>query len=160
VLRFLVATLLLTLVCVNAVAETDNVYVKRVERDIEVVYKQVFTSLENNGYFVVFEPNIGKNLSHFAERWGENYNRNKLEAIRSMVFCNAWYANAVSNADPDLVALCPLHVTLTHKSGVTSVLFVRPGRVAVGSPAEQVAQELEQDVIRAIESGVGAAAPH
>lgn len=133
--------------------EEASVYVKKVKGDFSATYKKVFTALETNGYFVVFEPNIGKNLSHFAQRWGKNYNKNELEAIRSMVFCNAWYANEVSNMDPDMVALCPLHITLTHKKGVTKILFVRPSHVAANSPAKQVVTELEQDVIRAIEQG-------
>ena len=133
--------------------DESSVYVKKVKGEFAATYKKVFTALENNGYFVVFEPNIGKNLSHFAQRWGKNYNKNELEAIRSMVFCNAWYANEVSNMDPDMVALCPLHITLTHKQGVTKILFVRPSQVAADSPAKDVVTELEQDVIRAIEQG-------
>ena len=130
-----------------------SVYVKKVKGDFSATYKKVFTALENNGYFVVFEPNIGKNLSHFAQRWGKKYNKNDLEAIRSLVFCNAWYANEVSNLDPDMLALCPLHITLTHKKGVTSILFVRPSQVASDSPAKKIVTELEKDVIRAVEQG-------
>ncbi len=146
----------------NSVSSTEQfmakpkpmVYVKKIKSPLNVVYKKVFTSLDNNGYFVVFEPNIGKNLAHFAKRWGDDYNKNKLESIRSMVFCNGWYANKVSNVDPNMMALCPLHITLIHKKGVTKVLFVRPGRVAVNSPAEEIANELEQDVIRSIEEAL------
>ena len=130
------------------------VYVRQVKAPMDKVYNRIYSSLENNGYFVIIEPNIGKNLAHFAQRWGKDYNKNKLESIRSMVFCNGWYANQVSNMDPEMLALCPLHITLTHKAGMTQVLFVRPGRVAVGSPAEEVALELEQDVIRSIEEGL------
>ena len=128
-----------------------RIYKKTVKAEFTVTYKKVFSALENNGYFVVFEPNIGKNLSHFEQRWGKNYNKNELEAVRSMVFCNAWYANEVSNLDPDMMALCPLHITLTHKKGETAILFVRPSQVAIDSPAKTIAEELEQDVIRAIE---------
>lgn len=131
----------------------SSVYVKKVKGDFSATYKKVFTALENNGYFVVFELNIGKNLSHFAQRWGKNYNKNDLEAIRSMVFCNAWYANEVSNMDSDMLALCPLHITLTHKKGITKILFVRPSQVASDSLAKKAVTELEQDVIRAIEQG-------
>lgn len=137
-----------------SLAESQMIYEKRVKGDLEVTYKQVFNALENNGYYVVFEPNLGKNLEHFKQRWGNDYNKNKLEAIRSMVFCSAWYANAMSNADPQMLALCPLHISLVHKEGVTRILFVRPSLVATGSPAEKVALELEQDVIRTIESGL------
>jgi hypothetical protein len=53
-----------------------------------------------------------------------------------------------------MLALCPLHVTLTHKAGETRVLFVRPDAVAAGSAAEAIAGELTRDVIKAIEQGV------
>jgi len=73
------------------------IYDRTVTSGMDEVYKNIFTALENNSYFVLFEPNIGKNLSHFAKRWGDDYNKNKLTSIRSMVFCNAWYANKISN---------------------------------------------------------------
>ncbi len=130
-----------------------SVYVKKVKGEFAATYKTVFTALENNGYYVVFEPNIGRTLSNFAQRWGKNYNKNKLDAVRSMVFCNAWYANEISNMDSEMLALCPLHITLIHKKGVTSILFVRPSQVASDSAAKKVVTELEQDVIRAIEQG-------
>ncbi|MGD8547829.1 MAG: DUF302 domain-containing protein [Thiohalophilus sp.] len=128
-----------------------RVYVKKIKQPLPEVYTKVFTAMENGGYFVLFEPNIGKNLEHFSQRWGDDYNRNKLEEIRSMVFCNAWYANQISNADPELLALCPLHLTLIHKKGMTTILFVRPSQVAADSPAKKVATELENDVINTIE---------
>ena len=121
---------------------------------MENTYDTVYKSLEENGFYVVFEPNIQKNLSHFAERWGDNYNRNGLEGIRAMVFCNGWYANAVSNADPELLALCPLHVTLIQKDGKTRVLFTRPTLVAAGSQAEAVAKEIEDEVAKALDAAM------
>lgn len=141
---------------VSAVAQAESpmIYEKRVKGELEKTYKQIFNALENNGYYVVFEPNIGKNLAHFKKRWGKDYNKNNLEAIRSMVFCNAWYANQISNADPQLLALCPLHISLVHKEGMTRILFIRPSLVATGSGAEKVALELEQDVIRTIEGSL------
>ena len=131
--------------------ETD----KNLEKSYDVVYK----ALEDNKFFVVFEPNIQKNLSRFAERWGEKYNRNGLEGIRSMVFCNGWYANAVSNADPDMLALCPLHITLVQKDGVTRILFARPTVIAGDSKALAVAREIEQEVSKALDEAVAALKP-
>lgn len=135
-------------------AKKPLVYEKVVNTEMDVTYKKIFTALENNGYYVIFEPNLGKNLSLFASRWGEEYNQNKLESIRSMVFCNGWYANRISNIDPTLLALCPLHVTLYTKEKKTHILFVLPGKIAEGSKAGKVANELQGDVIRAIESAV------
>ncbi len=125
-----------------------------VDKDLETAYPVVYQALEANKFFVVFEPDIQHNLSRFAERWGEDYNRNRLEGIRAMVFCNGWYANQVSNADPDMLALCPLHITLVQQAGSTRILFVKPTQVAQGSKAEALAVELEQAVSTTIDQAL------
>ena len=129
-LGLLMATMTSLLPAGETSQSQSAVYVKKVKSDFNSVYKKVYKELENNNFYVAFEPNIGKNISGFAKRWGKDYNQNKLDEIQSMVFCNGWYANKVSNADPDMLALCPLHLTMTSKNGVTSILFVRPGKVA------------------------------
>ena len=53
-----------------------------------------------------------------------------------------------------MLALCPLHITLYSKNDKTHILFVQPSKVASGSQAEDVAKELEKDVIRTIEAAV------
>ena len=53
-----------------------------------------------------------------------------------------------------MLALCPLHLTLTQKAGRVTVLFSRPSVTAKGSTAEASAKELEEKVIKAIESGL------
>ncbi len=136
------------------VKDEGMIYVKKRRKPLSGLYRSIFTALEHNGYYVLIEPNIGKNLSHFAQRWGNDYNKNKLEEIRSMVFCNAWFANKISNADPHMLALCPLHITLIQKGKLTTIVFVRPGKVAENSPASAVAEELEKDIIRIIENAV------
>jgi uncharacterized protein (DUF302 family) len=139
---------------VNTAKVNPLIYDRTVPGEMDDVYKHVFTALENNSYFVIFEPNIGKNLSFSAKRWGDDYNKNKLSSIRSMVFCNAWYANRISNIDPSMLAMCPLRLTLYTKDKQTHILFVRPGKVAAASKAHKVAKELEDDVIRTIEVAI------
>lgn len=131
-----------------------SVFSVSVDKPISEVYGKVYESLEDSRFYVVFEPDIGKNLSSFAERWGDQYNRNKLDAIRSLVFCNGWYANQVSNKDPAMLALCPLHMTLIEKDGKTTALFARPTVIAADSPARDILAELEYEVIAAIKKGM------
>ncbi len=135
-------------------AAESNVYKQSVKATMEKVYPAVYESLENARFFVVFEPKISDNLQRFAERWGENHNRNKLDSIRSMVFCNAWYANEVSNADPDMLGLCPLRVGLYEKQGVTTVVFARPSVIGEHSKAKDVLLEVEKEIIEAIKNGL------
>lgn len=140
----------------NAHAAAPGVYENSVKQPLNATYDRLKAALEESGFRVVYEVDIGDNLSKIAAKIGKDYNQSQLEGIKSMVFCNGIAANKVSNADPSLLALCPLHVTLVHKAGLTTVLFVRPGIVAQGSPALQAAQELETKVIKLIEAGLNA----
>jgi uncharacterized protein (DUF302 family) len=138
------------------VAQSSNVLVWEIDKPLESVYSTVYDQLENHRFYVVFEPDIQSNLSRMAEKWGDNYNRNKLQGIRSLVFCNGWYANAVSNADPNMLALCPLHITLIQQENRTRILFLRPSVIAQGSKAEAIGVELEQAVSKALDAAVSA----
>ena len=149
----LLATLFVSLLFnVNVIA--GNVYKQTVNVGIDKVYPAVYESLENARFYVVFEPDIGKNLQRFPEKWDDKYTQNKLDSIRSMVFCNGWYANAVSNVDPDMLALCPLRIGLYEKQGKTTVLFARPTVIAEKSAAKPVLLQVEKEVIEAIKKGI------
>jgi len=135
-------------------AELPGVRHWSVEQDMEVTYKSIYKSLEKNDMFVIFEPNIGRNLAGFAGRWGDNYNRNRLQDIRSMVFCSAWYVNEVSNIDPKLLALCPMHITLYRQDNITHIVYTRPTHVGRRSAAAGLLEGLEAKVSAAVEAGI------
>ena len=131
-----------------------GVYRQHVNKPIAQVYDNVYKSLEDARFFVVFEPNIGANLANFSKKWGDDYNKNNLTGLRSMVFCNGWYANKVSNLDPDMLGFCPLHLSLVERDGETTVLFNRPSIIAQHSPAKALFLEIETEVIEAIKKGL------
>ena len=139
-----------------AQAADETVFSHSINKPLNEVYDRVYKELEQQGFYVVFEANIGKNLSNFADKWGEDYNRSKLDGIRSLVFCNGWYANQVSNADPAMLAICPLHITLIEKAGATTALFVRPAVIAANSPAHAVLSQVETKIINAIRTAMPA----
>ena len=149
-------TSLVSFLCLSfsSVYADSSVFTYSVDKPVSDIYDNVYKSLEDARLYVVLEPDIGKNLAGFAERWGDQYNRNKLTAIRGMVFCNGWYANQVSNLDPHMLAFCPLHLTLIEKDGVTTALFARPTVIAADSPAKDILAELENEVIAAIKKGM------
>ena len=147
--------LLFTLFSLNALAESPSVYEKTFDQNLDTAYPRVYKALEGNGFKVVYEIDMQENLTKFAAKNAvKDFNLNQLEANKSMVFCNGPLAVKISNADPAMLALCPLHLTLTQKAGRVTVLFVRPGVIAKGSKAEAPAKELEEKVIKAIESGL------
>ena len=153
--RIWTGLLLLPLLLTSQISRAgETVFKLTVDAPVQQVYDKVYKGLEDNNFYVVFEPDIGSNLSRFAQRWGDEYNQNKLSAIRSMVFCNGWYANQVSNKDPDMLGLCPLHATVIGRQGKTTVLFNRPSVIAAHSPALELIKEIEQEVIQAIDKSL------
>lgn len=134
--------------------EISGVYSRQVNKPVSKVYDKLYKSLEDARFFVVFEPDIGANLARFSEKWGDDYNRNNISEIRSMVFCNGWYANKVSNLDPNMLGFCPLHLTLIEREGKTTVLFNRPGVIAQNSPAKELLMKIESEVIEAIQQAM------
>ena len=155
-MRVILKSLILSLVFLSApvLAGGSTVFEYTVNKPIKQVYGKVYKSLEDSRFFVVQEINMGENLAGFSKKWGEDYNRNKLTAIRSMVFCNGWYANQVSNKDPNMLGLCPLHITLYEKDGKTTALFNRPTVTARKSKAFEVLEDVEGEVIVAIKMGM------
>lgn len=149
--------LLLTIFPLTALAEAPAILRLDAKAPMERTYQAVSVALEEARFWIVFEADLGASMAGFAERWGEDLNRNALDGIRSIVVCNAWYANQVSNADPDLLALCPLRVNLVEKEGITRVLFARPTVIAAGSPGIAVIEEIEQVIATALRAGVAAA---
>jgi len=138
----------------SAHAQDPSVFKITVDKPMSAVYKNVYESLEDSRFYVVLEPNMGEIFSGFAERWGDEYNQNKLTALRSMVFCNAWYANQVSNKDPDMLGFCPLHITLVEKQGKTTILFSSPTAITGNSPAHGLFRTIETEVIDAIKKAM------
>ncbi len=138
----------------TAYAAPAGVFKVEVDRPVDTVYPAVYAALEDARFWVVFEADILANIARFENKWGEDFNRANLDAIRSMVVCNGWFANAVSGADPDLVALCPLCVGFYERAGRTTVVFARPTANAQGSPGIDVVAEVEAMVVKAIRLAV------
>lgn len=143
---------LLFLLGMSAVwADQQTVYRKDVESNLETTYKTLYKAMEDNRFYVLFEARISDQMARFATRWGEDYNRQQLTGIRNMLVCNIWYTNQVANADPDMLALCPLRLAVVEKDGKSRILFARPSVMATGSAAEPVIREVEKEIIGIIE---------
>lgn len=151
--RIIVYVLMFNALLLGSVS-ADPVYKATSKAPFDEVYGAVVAALEEARLFAVFEANPGRVMAGFKERWGDDYNRQRLQNIRNIVVCNVWYVNQVANLDPDMLSLCPLRIGLYSKADVTSVVFARPTLQAQGSAALPVIAEVEKLVIDAIDSAV------
>jgi uncharacterized protein (DUF302 family) len=141
-------------------AEHSGVMQWDVNQQFNRVYREVYRSMEEHRFFVIFEANIGANLRGYAGRRGENPDRIGLEEIRSMVFCNIAYTQQLASQDPDVLSLCPMHITFVQKGPTTRILFTRPTVVGQGSTAMPLLKEIETEVDEAVKAGISAATAH
>lgn len=140
--------------CSGLWAAGSAIYKKEVKAEFSQVHKKVYAALEKKRFYIIFEAHISDNLARFKQKWGAQYNKNKLDTIRSLLVCNIYYVNQVSNLDPDLLSLCPLRVVLVEKKPFTRILFIKPSYQATASPALAIIKEVENEIIQAIESAV------
>jgi hypothetical protein len=156
-MRRIVTIILLALLARPATAALPGIVSWETEQNLETVYREVYMALEKNRFYVVFEPNLSMNMARLAQRWDDDYNRNQLREVRSMVFYNAWYTNQIGNIEPELLAMCPLQVSLYRQGTVTHVAFVRPTHIGEGSKTQELLGRIEADVSAAIRQGIDAA---
>lgn len=142
------------LMTLSAHAATTTVYEKSAKMSLSDAVSHVESALKSHKFKVVTEIPISKMLAKHKKEIGAKYNLNHLSGITGIVFCNGGIANAVSNTDPELLAACPLHLTIMEKDGMATVLFVRPSVIGSGSAAEPVLTKLEHMVTAAIDAGM------
>jgi len=143
--------------CTNAIItpkKTDAIYKISVDSVFEHIYDRTYETLEESKFFVVKELNIGGSLKHNKKRWGDNYNKNNFEEVRTLVLCSPWYANEVLNRNPESIAICPFSVAFLHKEGTTMIVYARRSLLAAGSPTYDIFSEIDEIIIAAIEKAV------
>ena len=132
----------------------DAVYSKTYNTPMSELYPKVLSSFDNAHLIVVSEIDI---LAKFKaaglpEKFGKEFNTNNLTGIKAIIACNGWYGNAVANSDPEMMAFCPVRVTLIEKDGKTTVTYVRATVASKESKAYAILEKLEAKVIKAIEA--------
>ena len=150
----LISSLFVLLLTTSVWAAPPAVYVKQTTLPIETAYDRIYQALEANKFWVVFEADLTARMARFADRWGDDYNRQGLSAAKSMVFCNIWWTNRIASTDPELLSLCPLSLSLYEKDGVATVVMTKPSVISKGSKGQAAAKELENELVGIIENAV------
>lgn len=146
---------LATLLPMIAGADAAGVVSLRTPLQVDAAYDRVYKGLEAERFWVLLETDTGEQMARNADKWGVDYNRNKLGAVRAMVFGNIEWTNAIANADPTLLALCPLQLTIFERDGAIYVVVPRLSAIAKGGTGEARAMELDAEIRRILEKSLG-----
>ncbi len=144
------------MICFSLSLWANSVYTKTFDASMDEVYTKLLASFEKSKLIVVSEIDIMAKFkaAGLPKKFGKNFNTNELDGIKAVIACNGWFGNEVANSDPEMMAFCPIRVTLVEKEGKTSVMYVRASVAPQDSKAYGVLQKLEAKVISAIESSL------
>ncbi len=129
---------------------SSAIYKVLVKKDFRSALHSIKKTLEDQNLYIISKADISGTLARMKGKLGKDYNKRGYEVAKSIIFCNPFYANDVMNADPDMMALCPLKIMLMTKKGKTTALFVLPSKLAKGSPAKKILVEVENRVKKAL----------
>ncbi|MCK9473928.1 DUF302 domain-containing protein [Sulfurimonas sp.] len=148
--------LLVCLLSLSVWAAESNVYKVSYNAPVDKVLENILAKFKAEMLVVAWQLDI---LEEFKakgldKKFGENFNKAGLTAVRTLVACNGKFGNDIINADADMMAYCPIRITLTEKDGVTTVLYVRPTSAPKDSKAYKSLVQLEKKVTKAIEDSM------
>lgn len=145
----LIAVMALALIPIVSIARP--LYIRAVHAPMGVVYKNLVVALGRQGFKVPWGMNIEKRLrmaNHALHL--PNFNAQHLTDVRAMIACNPFFFNTIANADPAMIALCPLHITLVSKAGVTYIQYPKEIALAAHTPVAKIARLMDRKMERAI----------
>lgn len=154
-LTFCASALLCMLLVAAPASADDHIYSTHIDGDFDTVHNLLRRELDAERFFVVKDLNIGSNLEHFAQKWGDNYNRHNFSKIHSMIICNAWFANETINISPAHMSLCPLSLVLLHKDNRTTLHYAL--RQPMAGSQDDIAglmKRLDQRFVQVLEDAV------
>jgi len=131
-----------------------NVYSVTYKSSIDDVEENILTHFKSEKLVVPWKLDILEEFKRkgLNKKFGKNFNTSNLSSVRTIVACNGKFGNMIMNADPKMMAYCPIRITLVEKDHKTTVLFVRPSSAPRDSKAYKILVKLENKVINAIES--------
>ena len=126
------------------------IYKVSIKKDFSSALQHITKTLEDQNLYIISKADISGTLARMKAKLGKDQNQRNYEKVQSIIFCNPFYANDVLNADPDMMALCPLKIMLMTKQGKTTALFVLPSKLAGKSSAKKILIEIENKVKKAL----------
>ncbi|MBE0513368.1 DUF302 domain-containing protein [Sulfurimonas sp.] len=148
--------LLACLLTVSVWAAESNVYKVSYKAPVDKVLENMLAKFKQEMLVVVWQLDILEEFKQkgLDKKFGAEFNKAGLTAVRTLVACNGKFGNDIINQDSDMMAYCPIRITLTEKDGVTTVLYVRPSSAPRDSKAYQSLVKLEKKVTKAIEDSM------
>jgi uncharacterized protein (DUF302 family) len=145
--------LLALLLVLSTSVYANEIYKKEINLPIQEYFPRLKQAITANHMNVLYELNLIDKFkkSGYAKRFGKEFNKNKLKEVKTLLLCNGHVGNQVSNIDPDMMALCPIRLTLISQGKSTKVVFIKSSHVATSKKVKALLATLDQILINTID---------
>jgi len=149
-MKTIILTILLTL---SANLFASDFYTKVIYEPIETYYPKFKAAIKKNHMNVLYELDLIKQFKDkgYPAKFGKEFNTNKLDGVKTVLVCNGYVGNQVSNIDPIMMALCPIRVTLIKEGGRTTVVFLKHSSVSAPKKIKDLLITLDNVIINTID---------
>ena len=130
----------------------NEIYTKEIDLPIEKYYPKLQEAIKTNHMNILYELNLLEKFKKagYAKRFGKDFNKNHLKAVKTVLICNGYVGNLISNIDPDMMTLCPLRLTLISRAWGTKVVFLKSSHLAASKKVKQLLSTLDDILIHTI----------
>jgi len=131
----------------------SEIYKKEISLPIEKYYPKLKKAIRANHMNILYELDLLKKFkkSGYAKRFGKDFNKNHLKAVKTLLLCNGYVGNQISNIDPDMMALCPIRLTVISMASGTQVVFIKSDDLAKSRKVQRLLATLDEILIHTID---------
>jgi len=83
----------------------------------------------------------------YAKKLGKEFNKNNVKSVKTLLLCNGYVGNKVSNIYPTMMGVCPIRVTLISNGNRTKVVFVKNAHLAKNKEVKALLTTLD-DIVK------------
>lgn len=151
-MKKIITALLFVLLSANLFA--SELYTKVVYDSLENYYPKLLKAISDNKMNVLYEMDLIKQFKDkgYEERFGKDFNKNNLQSIKTLLICNGYVGNQVSNIDPAMMALCPIKLTVVQEANKKLIVtFLRHDSIEISKEVKELLTTLDKILINTID---------
>ena len=146
-------TIILSLLLLGSLLQANEIYTKTITKPFSVYFPELKKSIEKNHMGIIYEFDLVERFKKkgFDKKFGDAFNKNGLDKIVTLLICNGYVGNQVSNIDPNMMALCPIKITVIKKGAQTTITFLKYQNVTQNKEIKELLSTLHKIVINTID---------
>lgn len=128
-------------------------YSKVVHESFDSYYPKLKAAIKKNHMNIIYELDLIKQFKDkgYSEKFGSEFNKNKLDGVKTLLICNGYVGNQISNLNPAMMALCPIRLTIIQDSRKLTVTFLRHDSINAPQEVKSLLTTLDTILINTIE---------